>query len=770
MDTRITDRYRLRKLVSDEEALQRFYRFMDPGDLVRGGVVAPHWMADGSSFWYSEGLPPDAIILHVDGETGRVAPLFDVAQVRAALGELLGSPLAGVGLPFDTVNELGPNRFQVSFGGRTYLLSKPDYRLEALKSVSQDTEWSRVMGLEPMDGKVPRSYQRHLYGADLLVRETPSPDQSWYASIRDGNIWLRAAIDGRAVPLTTDGSAEVSWDIEGPRYRFTAGLGLRGHQLDPWSPDGNQLFAIKMDRRGVRSVPFIRYLKPEEEVCLTKVSRAGGPLDVASPHVFDVLAKRARRFELGVTEDQFFTLIGWLPDASEVLFTRHTRDFKTVDVLAGNPTDGSVRTVLSESATSFVAIQHEVIFSGDNHVSILADGSGILWRSVRSGWNHFYFYDLQGKLHRPLTAGEYPVLDLVSVDPERGWVYFTAHHDQERPYDTHFCRVRLQGGPVQRLTRLDGENVIHLAPSHKTFVAINSRTDRPFRTDFHRCDGEHLCCIQHSDLSALRAVGHANSEEFTVKAADGETRLWGVMHKPADFDPSRKYPLIDHIYGGPQVTMVRHDFGFGQDTQACLDRALAQLGYIVVSVDARGTPERSKAFHDVVYANFGRHEIPDHVTAIRQLAERHSFIDLDRVGLWGHSLGGYFAIRGLAQAPDVFKVAVASAPATSPYDLIIFEPYLDLPIRSRAAYDYADNNRWASQIRGHLLLIAGTADCVRPGILMRLVHHLIQAGVEHELVMLPENPHAYLGDQNEEYFVFKLLAHFERHLKRRLTV
>src|SRR4029077_1020950 len=240
----------------------------------------------------------------------------------------------------------------------------------------------------------------------------------------------------------------------------------------------------------------------------------------------------------------------------------------------------------------------------------------------------------------------FPVIDVVAVE-EGAWVYFTAHHDQSRPYDTHLCRVKFTDGEVQRLTRLDGQNVVSVSPLKKTFTVVNSRPDRPFRTDFHTCDGKHLATVQEADVTALESLGHVASEEFTVTAADGEDVLWGVMHKPADFDPKKKYPVIDHLYGGPQVTMVAHHFGLGEDIHSRLDRAIAQLGYIVISVDARGTPERSKAFHDVVYGNWGRHEIPDHVATLQQLAKRHAFIDLNRVGVWGHSWGGYFTIRAL---------------------------------------------------------------------------------------------------------------------------
>ncbi len=746
------DRYNLRPVIGDAARLSRFYRFMDPTGLVVGGRVAPNWLLDGASFWYADGAPENTAILRVDGASGRQAPLLDVGRTRAALAALLGRDPPYKGLPFDSIVELGGDRYRFTFEGTDYVLSTDTYSIAPVGG-SKDAR------------ATPRSYLHPTWiMGSTLVAETPSPDRRWFASLKDGNIVLRAAADDRTVPLTTDGTPQFGWDIEAPRTRIGGGMVIGQSLTDPWSPDGNRLFAVKADRRAVPDLPVIRFLKPEEELTTNKYQRAGAPLDIAHPYAIDVLAKRARPFQLGDTEDHYFTLIGWRPDGSEVLFTRHTRDFKTVDVLAGDPATGAVRTLLSESAKTFVAIQHDVIFGGDNHATILPDGSGLIWRSSRTGWNHFYLYSIDGRPVRALTKGEFPVVDVVSVDQPGGWVYFTAHPDQDRPYDTHLCRVKLTGGELQRLTRLDGQNFVAVSPAKKTFVAVNSRPDRPFRTDFYASDGKQLATVQQADLSALQALGYVAAEEFTVIAADGKTPLWGVMYKPIDFDPGRKYPLIDHLYGGPQVAWVTRHFGLGEDSQKRLDRALAQLGYIVISVDARGTPERSKAFHDVVYGNWGRNEIPDHVATIRQLGKRHAFIDLERVGVWGHSWGGYFTVRALAQAPDVYRVGVASAPGLNPYDMIIYEPYLDLPIRAKAAYDYANNNNWADKIRGKLMLVGGTADSPRPGILMRMVHNLIEAGVDHELVVLPEAGHGYSG-KDDDYFIHKLVAHFETYLK-----
>jgi dipeptidyl aminopeptidase/acylaminoacyl peptidase len=242
-----------------------------------------------------------------------------------------------------------------------------------------------------------------------------------------------------------------------------------------------------------------------------------------------------------------------------------------------------------------------------------------------------------------------------------------------------------------------------------------------------------------------------------------------VIHHPIGFDARHSYPIVDHLYAGPQRPMVDHHFELNGDIHSRLDRALAQLGYIVISVDARGTPGRSKAFQDAVYRNWGRHEVADHVAVITQLAKRHPYMDLNRVGVWGHSWGGYFTIRALAQAPDLFRVGIASAPGADPYDLVLYEPYLDLPSRAKQAYDFASLYPDASRIKGKLLMLIGSRDPACYAGVLRMTDHLIRAGVDHELVVFPGGYHAYLDPKHERYFVSKLVKHLQTHLQGRLT-
>lgn len=535
----MNDRCKLRGIIEDDARLARFYRILDPAGLVKGGCIAPNWLLDGKSFWYGSGPDNHRTFFRVDGDSGKVEPLFDAGKVRAALSTLAGHKLDEDGLALTALTEVASGRFQFLFEGQAFELAD-DYRIEPIAAESVGPKvWATSLG----NRMAPRLYQRTMWCLEpMLVEEARSPDGQSFASVRDGNILLRAAIDDRAIALTSDGTAEFAWDVEAPRVKLTAGMEIKRHVLDPWSPDSNKLLAIKIDRRAVPSYPLVRYLKREEELSFVKIQRAGGNIDIAHPHVLDVLSKRAQRLDLGDTQDQFFVLIGWLPDSSEVILSRHSRDFKTVDVLAGNPTSGSVRTILTERSETFVALQHDVVFGGDNHTTLLPSGSGLIWRSSRTGWNHFYLYPTNGSPVRALTEGAFAVIDVAAIDEEGNWLYFTAHHDPDRPYDTHLCRVRLDSGPTERLTSLDGQNIVAVSPGKTTFTAVNSRTDRPYRTEFYRADGKPLATVQEADVSGLKASGYVSSEEFTVTAADEATMLWGVMHRPSDFDPGKSIP------------------------------------------------------------------------------------------------------------------------------------------------------------------------------------------------------------------------------------
>jgi len=351
---------------------------------------------------------------------------------------------------------------------------------------------------------------------------------------------------------------------------------------------------------------------------------------------------------------------------------------KQLDLMAADPETAAVRTVVSDRRDTFIeGLRFSMI--PDSFYFSLGDGERFVWRSERDGWSHFYLYRFDGSLVRQLTRGEYPVNQVVAHDPDGGWIYFMAQAETDHPYDRHLYRVDLRGERLSRLTEGSGTHSVSISPSFAGFVDNHSAYDRPPRAELRRMDGANPVVLAEADISALREIGWRLPEEFVVKAADGVTDVYGLMYKPHDFDPSRTYPLIEIIYAGSQAAAVPRRFVPGESGH--LAQALAQLNFVTVVLDARGTPGRSKSFQDVVYRAIGRNEIPDHVAALRQLGERHAYLDLERVGVHGKSWGGYFALRAMLQAPEFYRVGVASALvadlATTAYSPIV--PYMGLP-------------------------------------------------------------------------------------------
>jgi dipeptidyl aminopeptidase/acylaminoacyl peptidase len=728
----------LSPVTDHQERLELFAKYVRSASLIgdAGGLV-PRWMADGSSFWYATGEPNDTTILRVDPTADTVAPLFDVARVRAGLASLLRHEPIGNGLPF--------RDFLFVDDERTALVTVE----ERLFLVSVETgDVSAWPGLPPSPAEkqrtTPQSVRKGFLASTPDVMEVLSPDKRWFAGVRDGNLALRSTADGRSQLLTHDADEDVLWDVE----------------LAQWSPDSLRLAVTRIDRRGVLRLPVVHWLKQTEEVEWFPYTKAGGPMPQASVHIVEVFSKTVVSVEAGADPDERLEPLAWRPDGSELLVLGKSRCLDRLRVLAVDPLTGATRTVLDEQLDTFYSWGDL-----DALCTVSDSGSKIVWRSERDGWAHLYLYDVdEGTLLSQLTSGSFPVKQVVAVDEDKGVVYFLASAE-ERLYDTHLYSVDFEGKNLTRLTDDAGRHICALTPSKKFFLDYHSSIDRPPRTDLRTADGTFVRTLTACDIRPLEEIGWREAEEFTVLAADGVTELHGIMFKPHDFDPAKRYPVIDAIYGGPQLSLApRH---FLEPGIPNLGRALAQLGAVAIVVDARGTPGRSKAFHDAVHLRFGQHEIPDHAAAIRQLGERHEFLDTSRVGIFGGSWGGYFTIRALLTAPETFHVGVATCPVADLYDHMAapIEPYMGLPQENREGYEAASNLAIAGNLRGKLLLIHGTSDVNATfSAVMKLVDAFARAKKPYDLIVLPEVDHHPVGAA-AEYWVDAHRRYFTTHLE-----
>jgi dipeptidyl aminopeptidase/acylaminoacyl peptidase len=713
-----------------------YTRYLEFPSLVRGGVVQPRWLADSNNFWYAEGTPDKTVIYRVDPRANTRTPLFDPPRLREGIRAALGYDPPWGQVPFRdfSFTDRTEKAAKFTLEGRDYVVDLNSYTVTVQPPIAP-IERERT---------APQLVRKGFAAGSPDVMELLSPDRRWFVLERDRNLWLRSTYDGRREPLTTGGIEDFGWEMDNAK----------------WSNNGLFVAARKVDRRQVLRMPLLHWLKPTEEVEWVPYTKVGGPLPLTELYVIDVASKRPVKLEVGDTRDQLFSLIGWSKDDREVYLYRMSRDHKRLDVLAGDPTTGTVRTLITETQPTFI----KGIASTPGWRDLfnpLDDGTHFIFISERDGWDHLYLYRLDGTLVRRLTSGSWPVVRFVGADTKNGWAYFMGHAEK-RVYDTHLYRVSLEGKDFARLTEGEGQHSVSLSPSKQYFVDNHSSIDRPPSSELRTTDGKPLQTLGKADVSQLAQIKWKAPEEFVVKAADGTTDLYGILYKPHDFDPSRKYPVIDFIYNGPQTTWVERSFAGGRHISP---QAIAQLGFITFSVDGRGTVERGKAFQDVVYRNWGRNEIPDHVAALKQLAASRPYIDADRAGITGGSWGGYMTVRAMVLAPEVYQVGVSNVPVVDLYDhSTVAEPYMDLVERNREGYEYASSLRLADKLRGKLLLAAGTLDVnatfAAP---MKMVEALTRANKPYDLIIMPNQNHWYAG-VSQRYYQNALRRYFEDHL------
>ena len=721
-----------------------YQRYLDFGSLIEGGRVTPNWMPDGNSFWYAEGGPQHTFIHRVDPTTGVVEELFDTPRLRAVLTEALGHEPAGLGVPFRQLAFVGPSSVQFTVEGQTFVLDLDTYAVEKQRTPSSLGLVSYLVS--EADRVTPRTFVREVFQG-LGPRPYPerlSPDGQWFVGLDNHNLTLRATVDGRVVSITGDGNGFEQWDVETTLW-------------NPWSPDSQRLVVARINSHGMPRIPTIKWLKPLEEAEFIPTMLAGGELYDTRLHILDLHTRTPMPVQQDTTADHYYRVLTWLPDGSEVVFARYSRMMDRVDIQAADALTGAVRTLATETSETFVTHHHDSVWGSRTGFSLLPDASGFILVSERDGWRHLYLYDMAGSLVGRLTGGDFPVEAVVGVDQDNGWVYFTAHTDPERPYDLHLNRVTLDGADRTQLTEGKGRHTVVMAPSQDYFVDTYSAVDTPPRSVLRRADGELVLTLSEADIGRLEEVGWTPPREVVVKAADGETDLWVTMYLPHDFDPSRRYPVVEYIYGGPQTSTRPMHFGgeqfpgLGSDFARIgnFNRALANLGFVVVILDGRGTPGRSKAFHDVIVRNWGKPVIDDHAAAIRQLIDRFDFLDGDRVAIMGASWGGYYSTRAILQEPDLYKVCISEVPGYDMYAFHLYEPYLGMPQENHQHYEAANVFRMAPGLKGQLLLTGGINDTGTQADLFRMSETLVRAGIQHDMMVYANTGHGAFGQTGE---------------------
>jgi dipeptidyl aminopeptidase/acylaminoacyl peptidase len=597
----------------------------------------------------------------------------------------------------------------------------------------------------------------------------PSPDGTREAFIRDWNLWMREVATGRETQLTFDGVKDFGYATD------NAGWSHSNRPVVQWSPDSRKIATFQQDQRGVGEMYLVdtrvghpkleswKYPLPGDQTVTTiqrvvidvpaaKIVRLKMPPDQHRSSLCDDVACRG---EWGDVQ--------WGADGKQLAFLSTSRDHKEEQLRVADTSTGEVHTVLTERVATFFE-------SGNGRVSwkFLPGSNEVIWFSERDGWGQLYLYDLKtGALEHAITSGDGNVTQLLRVDEAQRVAYFlgVGREKGRDPYFVHFYRIGLDGKNLQLLTPEDAQHDVSLAPSGDFFIDSYSRPDAPPTTVLRRLDGTVAMELEKADISKLVATGWKPPIPFTAKARDGVTDIFGLLYRPTRLDESRKYPIINHIYPGPQTGSVRSR-GFSAargDAQA-----LAELGFVVVEIDGMGTPWRSKKFHEAYFGNLADNTLPDQVAAMKELAQRYAWIDLDRAGIYGHSGGGYAAAAAMFDYPDFFKVGISEAGNhdNRSYEDDWAEKWMGLldpsAPASAKAYEAQANQTRAKNLKGKLLLAHGTMDDnVPPYSTLLVVDALIKANKDFDLLMLPNRRH---GFGNEPYMVRRRWDYFVRYL------
>ena len=598
---------------------------------------------------------------------------------------------------------------------------------------------------------------------------TPSPDGKRAAFIRDWNLWVRDVATGAEKQLTTDGVKDFGYATD------NAGWIRSERAILLWSPDSKRIATFQQDDRPVGEMYLVSTAVGHPRLDAWKYPLPGDSV-VSMIHrvIIDVDAGSVVRLQMPadyhrstvcdhiVCEGTRLADAQWSPDGSRLAFVSSSRDHKVAQLRVADATTGAVRDVLEERVATYFE-------SGSDHENWYVSWStnDVLWFSERDDWGHLYRYDLTtGKLKNRVTAGEGNVAEVLRVDEKARTVLFVGN-GRERgrdPYFRHLYRVGFDGRNLRLLTPEDADHDVIVSPSGTHFVDNWSRPDVPQTSVLRDMNGRIVVQLEKTDISRLVATGWTPPIPFSVKARDGKTDIYGLMYRPSNFDSTRKYPIIDHHYPGPQGGSV----GSRVFSPARGDaRALAELGFIVIQLDGMGLPGRTKSFHDAYYGNMGDNGLPDQVTGIRQLAERHAWIDIDRVGIYGHSGGGYSSADAILRYPDFFKVAVSQAGNhdNRNYEDDWGEKWQGLLVRNpdgTTNYDNQANQLLAQNLKGKLLIAWGTMDDnVPPNSSLVLVNELIRHNKDFDVLPFPNRRH---GFGSEPYMMRRRWDYFVRHL------
>ena len=769
-------------------------------------AITPRLLKTGGRFWYIYETTKGKNFIIADPAKRAKRPIFDNNKMAAQLTLATKNPYDGQNLPITTLKFIKNDTaamFEVEVDDPEALKKKDEKEKEQVKEEEVDPD-------APKPGKKILFFEYELATGKLTLltdykKPTKRPD--WASISPDGNtivfgrkhnLWMmdkanyekwlkdKKAKDIQDVQLTTDGEEYYTY-VQEERGRTNVDI-EKEMQKDPdkrkqvrivWSRDSKYFAMTRSDERKVKDLWVINNSADPRPTLETYKYPMPGDTEMPQTEllVFDPVKKSKVKMKTELWKDQYLTLSTarqkeiiyedeyrpnlWLSETSDKLhFTRMNRDMHNVDVCVANPENGDVKVIIEERLNTYIETRP---------VELLPGGQEIIWWSERDGWAHFYLFGADGKLKNQITSGPFHCERLEGVDEKNRILYFTASgkEEGEDPYFLHLYKVSLAGGNPLLLNKGSFDHAVRLTADNLFFVNNLSRVDTMPKSVLMDTMGNSLMELEMADLSLLLEAGFKYPEAFKVKADDSKTDLYGVMYKPFDFDPNKKYPIVLYVYPGPQTESVTKNFSGRADTIS-----LAQFGFIVVTIGNRGGhPSRSKWYHNFGYGNLRDYGLADKKACVEQLAARFPWIDIDKVGIYGHSGGGFMSTAAMLVYPEFFKVAVSSS---GNHDNNVYnntwsekhhgiQEILDKDGKITFKYEISKNSEIAKNLKGHLLITTGDIDNnVHPAGTVRLANALVKAGKRFDFFLFPGQRHGY-GDMND-YFYWLRADYFCKHL------
>jgi len=777
--------------------------------LVHSTSVTPHWLKTGNRFWYQYKTSEGSNYYIVDADKRTKKHLFDNEKMAKWLTEITKDPYDAQHLPkfsFKFVKNDTSIRFRVTSTEEVEEEEKDSVQKKKIEKVKDTLQEKKAKKKKPKMVKKVYHFEYKLGGNGLTIIDNKkkekqewkkwaniAPDSSIVLFSKKFNIhWMDKKNFLKAVKDEKDSTiVENQWTTDGVEY-FGYGGGSRSENNETkeekkddrkgvwgtWSHDSKKFVFQKTDSREIKDLWVINSVAKKRPTLETYKYHMPGEQEFSKKEllILDIPSKEITKVQLDTVKQQSVSVYRQptkkanqddefkpsllLSKKGKIYFNTISRDRKKFDICVADMNTGEVKVLIEERFNTYIESRNLVLFNNE---------SEMLHWSERDGWAHFYLYDSNGNLKNQITKGSFHADDFININEKERVLYFTANgvNKGQDPYYSHLYRINLNGSGLKSINSGDFNTAVNMSDSNSYFVSNFSRVNTVPATELRNNNGTVIMKLEEADLSQLFATGYKFPELFKMKADDGITDIYGVMYKPYDFDDTKVYPLLEYVYPGPQTEAVNKSFSIRMDR---LDR-MAQVGFVVITLGNRGGhPDRSKWYHNYGYGNLRDYGLADKKYVAEQLADKHAFIDIDKVGIYGHSGGGFMSTAAMLVYPDFFKAAVSSAGNhdNSMYNSWWSETHhgvkeeIDADGKSTYKYDIDKNHSLASNLKGNLMLIHGDVDNnVHPGGTIRMANALIKANKRFKFMMMPGQRHGF--GKMTEYSFWLRADHFSKY-------